>query len=97
MKIIVCTTKELESTEAGNPNFFDNDKFFITIKNQDDAQWAISYNDPHYVLRLSFDDKLTKEDAQAIHLFVDSLNPKKTLYINCNDGNIRSGAIRLCY
>ena len=96
MRIIVCNTQELESKETGNSTFFDNDKFFITIKNKDDVQWAISYDNPQYVLRLSFDNELTAEEAKRIHTFVDSINPKKTLYINCNDGCIRSGAIRLC-
>jgi predicted protein tyrosine phosphatase len=109
MRIIVANRHDLEMKEAQTPEFFDDDKFFITIKGGVETHWAIKHNDPIRVLRLTFDDvtdsdnvpeedkkelKLfNKHDAQRIKEFVENLNPKKTLYINCGAGISRSGAV----
>jgi predicted protein tyrosine phosphatase len=88
--------------EKQNPAFFDDDKFFITIRNSSDSDWAIQHNVDRYVLRLTFDDIVDEDSdgklfnakqARKIKSFVDNLNPKKLLFINCETGTSRSIAI----
>ncbi len=109
MRIIVCSRLDLEMKESQTPEFFDDDKFFITINSSAETKWSFEYNDPIRVLRLTFDDvtdtdnisaedrmKLkffNKKHARKIKEFVENLNPKKTLYINCGSENSRSGAV----
>lgn len=102
MRIFISNRYDLSMKEKQNPAFFDDDKFFITIRNSDDADWAIQHNVDRYVLRLTFDDILSEEadgklfnakQARKIKSFVDNLNPKKLLFINCETGISRSIAI----
>jgi predicted protein tyrosine phosphatase len=104
MRIIVCSVADIKSKAAQFENFFDDEKFFITIKSSSEIDWAVEVYDPIRVLQLTFDDEpydeteqqvrvFGKNHARAIKRFVDSLNPKKTLYINCTNGNTRSAAV----
>lgn len=108
MRIFVCSKDEMKRKEDQTPEFFDDDKFFITIKSSIETNYAFEYNERN-VLQLTFDDicdlSLVHEDdidsvvvfnkklAKKIFNFVNELNPKKLLYINCSSGISRSGAI----
>ena len=104
MKIYICNKYDMEKKEFETPEFFDDEKFFITIKNSTDSNFAFSYNERN-VLRITFDDisDVVEQDqntvifneklASIIFNFVNRLNPKKLLYINCEDGIGRSGAL----
>ena len=102
MRILTIDRYDLSNKEKQNPAFFDDDKFFILIRNSNDIDWPISHNVDRYVLRLTFDDIFEVEEgkklfnvkqAQKIKSFVDNLNPKKLLFINCETGTSRSIAI----
>lgn len=108
MRIFVCSKDEMMKKEEQTPEFFDDDKFFITIKSSMETDYAFEYNERN-VLRLTFDDvcdlSLVSEDdkdsvivfnkklAKKIFNFVNELNPKKILYVNCSSGVSRSGGI----
>lgn len=112
MKIFVCNKYDMEKKEIETPEFFDDDKFFIAIKNGNENSFPYSYNEKN-VLKLTFDnytsfDKLELENknvddyvlftnkmASKIFNFINTLNPKKLLYINSEDGLSRAGAIGL--
>lgn len=94
MRIILNNSKELESKELDS-NFFDNDKFFILIKNKD-VTWPISYSNTQFIIKFETDE-FNSDIAKQIHAFVDNINPKKTLYINCSSGIEQAAAIRICH
>lgn len=110
MKIFVCNKYDMEKKELETPEFFDDDKFFISIKNSSDNNFPFSYNERN-VLKITFDNYtdisqvedqennnyifFNKKIANIIFNFVNQLNPKKLLYINCDEGIARGGAIGL--
>lgn len=110
MKIFVCNKFDMEKKELETPEFFDDEKFFISIKNGNENNFPYSYNERN-VLRLTFDnytnlDQLEDKNpddyvlfngklANVIFNFVNTLNPKKLLYINCEEGMSRAGAVGL--
>ena len=75
MRIIVCNTQELESKETGNSTFFDNDKFFITIKNKDEENFDLKLTDlilkqkvasPEIMQKLVDNKKIEVEGIQEV-------------------------------
>lgn len=105
MKIFVCNKYDMEKKEIETPEFFDDDKFFISIKNGNENSFPYTYNERN-VLKLTFDnytniDQLedkniddyvlfTNKLATIIFNFINTLNPKKILYINSEDGLARA-------
>jgi hypothetical protein len=98
MRILLCNRNDLQNKELHNPTFFDNDKFFILLKNSAQNDWEIEYNLTGYVIRFSFDECIESEpcqeqklfsDKQAKRLkkFIENINPKKTLYISSINGS----------
>lgn len=41
MKILICNKGDIKKQSNSNPDFFDNDKFFITGRESTDADWII--------------------------------------------------------
>lgn len=102
MRIIVLHRDELEKKLLTIPEFIDDEKFFITIKNSSEKTWALNIKSPTRILYLTIDD-ITEETpelklfsinhANKIKTFIDNINPKKTLYINCGSDVSCSSAI----
>jgi predicted protein tyrosine phosphatase len=109
MRIFVCSKQDIITKGSQVEDFFNDDKFFITIKSTIETDWGVDVYDPIRVLQLTFDDVsdiehiheddrdeitlFNKKHARKIKQFVESLNPKKTLFINCGAGISRSGAV----
>lgn len=97
MKILVVPRKYVAQFSA-NSDFFKNNNF-ISI-GEFEGHEGVSASGPN-ILKLVFEDVSDKEDgikfstehAQQIKDFIDRIDKSKTLFINCQAGISRSGAV----
>lgn len=97
MKILVVPRMYVERFEADSPFFKINN--FISIGEKVGKE-GVAADGPN-ILKLVFEDisdkengiLFTEEHAQKIKDFIDRIDKSKTLFINCQAGISRSGAV----